>query len=385
MKQPTKTKPSTSTKGLIDQIQAAGLYPPEAVTMMVTGQCNLDCRHCLLDCGALANASPVAASILLPLIDDFTRLGIDSVSLTGGEILTHPEWQRILEFCLNHARIKHVCLQTNATLINGRHLKALLDMQLDKLTIQVSLDGARARTHNLIRGPGSYARVMAGLHLLVEVGLGERTQVAFTEMEHNFHELPELLEKLNKIGIGRLISNTLVKGGRAADSTTINLPIPAQYWELIQFYQCDAGFKALCDKKASIAAIEWFKNRSETSDSSCGCLRDLFVDAQGRIYPCTMLLMERFASQSIHSRPLNQVIREALDKWREIPLLSRKRRNGSQPCSRCGFKKHCGGGCMGRAATTRGELMDPEDRCSLRKAVYNWTLLPGVGTYCRRR
>ena len=385
MKQSKKTKPSTSTQELIAQIQAAGLYPPEAATIMVTGQCNLDCRHCLLDCGALTNASPVDASILLPVINDLARLGITSINLTGGEILTHPEWHRILDFCLNHDRIKRVCLQTNATLITSRHLKALLDLQLDKLTIQVSLDGARPRTHNLIRGPGSYARVIAALHLLVEVGLGERTQVAFTEMEHNFHELPELLEKLDKMGIGRLISSTLIKGGRAATSATINPPIPAQYWELIQLYQCDAKFKALCDQKANIAAIEWFKNRSETSDSRCGCLKELFVDAQGRIFPCTMLLMERFASQSVHTRPLRQIIPEMLQKWGEIPTLSRKRQNDSQPCSRCTFRKHCGGGCMGRAATIRGELMGPEDRCSLRKAVYNWIFLPSAGAFCRRR
>ena len=118
----------------------------------------------------------------------------------------------------------------------------------------------------------------------------------------------------------RLISSTLIKDGRAATSTTINLPIPAQYWELIQLYQCDAKFKALCDQKANIAAIEWFKNRSETSDSSCGCLKELFIDAQGRIFPCTMLLMERFASQSVHTRPLRQIMPEMLQKWAEIPI-----------------------------------------------------------------
>jgi hypothetical protein len=39
---------------------------------------------------------------------------------------------------------------------------------------------------------------------------------------------------------------------------------------------------------------------------------------------------------------------------------------------------------MGRAASINGELMVPEDRCALRKAVYQWTELPSVASFCCR-
>jgi radical SAM protein with 4Fe4S-binding SPASM domain len=94
------------------------------------------------------------------------------------------------------------------------------------------------------------------------------------------------------------------------------------------------------------------------------------VDARGYLYPCTMLLLDCYASESIYSQPLDQIIEKALAKWREIPILNRKRQSELPSCLRCAGKNHCGGGCMGRAATSRGELMDPEDRCALRKAVY---------------
>ncbi len=369
---------------LIKQIRVAGLQSPETMTLMVTNGCNLHCRHCWMDCSPLKSATAVATSEILHLIDAFADLGGTCIKLTGGEILTHPDCHQILRFCSDHARINGVGLQTNATLITRKHLEALLELQPDKLTIQVSLDGARAKTHDFVRGPGSYADTMAGLRMLVDVGLGPRTQVAFTEMAHNFCELPQLLEKTNELGIGHLVSSTLIKGGRAAASAQIRQPIPAQYWELIQLYQTDAIFKKLYDQTATIAAVEWFKNRSKPTAGSCGCLKNLFVDTRGCLYPCTMLLMDRYASESVYANPLVQTIAKTLSKWREIPTLSRKRQSEIPTCSRCTCKSHCGGGCMGRAATICGELMVPEDRCSLRKAVYHWTKLPSAGSFCRK-
>jgi radical SAM protein with 4Fe4S-binding SPASM domain len=383
-KKPNKEHLVTSPGNIIAQIKAVGLHPPHSMTLMVTDKCNLFCRHCWLDCCTLDKAAPVPARKITDLADAFAKLGGTRINLTGGEVLSHPEWHSILTFCTEHSRIDGVCLQTNGILLTHEKIKALQNMRTDKLTIQVSLDGARARTHDIVRGPGSFFRAMAGLRLLAGAGLGQRTQVAFTEMAHNIHELPELLEKLDDMGIGRLVSGTVVLGGRAAASKRIGLPMPVQFWELIDYYQSDAIFKALYDRKANVAAIEWFKNRTATSSSTCSCLKHMFVDARGYLYPCTMLLLDRYAVEGAYTQPLNRTLQKALSKWREIPILSRKRHRRIASCSRCAFKDHCAGGCMGRAAAVSGELMVPEDRCALRKAVYQWTKLPGVASFCHR-
>ena len=370
---------------IIAQIKAVDLHPPQSMTLMVTDKCNLFCRHCWLDCCTLDRAAPVPSRKVTDLVDAFAKMGGTQINLTGGEILSHPEWHPILTFCTEHSRINGVCLQTNGILLTPEKIEILRNMQSDKLTIQISLDGARPRTHDLVRGPGSFFRAMAGLRLLVGAGLGPRTQVAFTEMRHNIHELPELLEILDDMGIGRLVSGTVVLGGRAAASKRINLPMPVQYWELIDYYQSDAIFNTLYDRKANVAAIEWFKNRTNTSRSTCSCLKHMFVDARGYLYPCTMLMLDRYAVEGAYTQPLEQTLRKALSKWHEIPILSRERHRRIASCSRCAFKGHCGGGCMGRAASVNGELMAPEDRCALRKAVYRWTELPSAASFCRRQ
>lgn len=368
------TPPSPEKEDLLQLIRAAGLHTPESMTMMVTGGCNLQCRHCWLDCRAVECSSPVAAEKITGAINEFTQLGGTRITLTGGEILTHPDWPAILQFSLDHTRIRGVTLQTNATIITPNHIVDLKKLQLDKLTIQVSLDGASARSHDRVRGRGSFANAMTGIDLLVEAGLGFRVQVAFTEMAHNFSELPDLLKSIDKLGIARLVSGTLVKGGRAAGSAQLHLPTPDQYRELIRLYHTNADFKALYDQKANISAIEWFQNRTEPAMEGCSCIKHMFLDSQGSLYPCTMLLLERFATSSIYSRPMHVVIKEALSNWSDISILSRKRQNAIKSCLRCADKQHCGGGCMGRAATVQGELMTPEDRCELRQAVYRWKM-----------
>jgi radical SAM protein with 4Fe4S-binding SPASM domain len=362
------------TTDLIKQIRAAGLHPPQSLTLMVTDGCNLRCRHCLHACRPLPRAAMVPTAKIVPVIDGFTQLGGKRLNLTGGEFLSHPDWMGILRYCIQHDRIQEVCLQTNATLITQKHCKSLLELNTAKLTIQVSLDGANAATHDMLRGAGGYGRAMTGLHLLAEAGLGPQTQVAFTEMVHNFCELPQLLEKVDQMGLDRLISGTLLKGGRAANAATVGLPTPDQYRELIQRYAADSNFRKLCEQKATIAALEWFKNRTASTDVGCCCIKELFMDTRGCLYPCTLLLWDRYASQSAHNQPLERVLQKALGQWREIPILSRERGNRLETCIQCPGRNHCRGGCLGRALTCHGDVMTTEDRCALRKAVYAWSM-----------
>jgi radical SAM protein with 4Fe4S-binding SPASM domain len=364
---------SASDAELIGQIRDAGFQRPESLTIMVTDGCNLRCRHCWLDCPALADAVVVDSAKILRIIDRFIPLGVRRVNLTGGEILSHPDWERILRFCIDHPALDGICLQTNATLITRRQMNELQRLPSDKLTIQVSLDGPSAPTHDIVRGTGSFDRAMRGLRLLLEAGFGPQIQVAFTEMAHNFDELPALLKTVDALGINRLISSTLISGGRAGSSTRMQLPRPAQYRRLIKRYQMDPQFKTLYERKGSIAAIEWFKHREDVSDGDCDCLKDIFIDSRGHIYPCTMLLLDDYASESVYDRPLDLVIRQALITWREIPAMHRQRRNEMASCTDCPGRMHCRGGCMGRAASSGEGMMAPEDRCFLRKAVYGWS------------
>jgi MoaA/NifB/PqqE/SkfB family radical SAM enzyme len=103
--------------------------------------------------------------------------------LTGGEPLCHPDWFRLLR-CARDLDFPQLALQTNADLIRDDTAEALASLDFPGLSIQVSLDGATAASHDLVRGTGAFAGALAGLKRLVAVGLAPRLSLFLSEMRH---------------------------------------------------------------------------------------------------------------------------------------------------------------------------------------------------------
>jgi len=297
-------------------------------------------------------------------------MGGTGLTLTGGEVLTHPDWLEILAFACNLSALKEVCLQTNAMQVT-RHMAAeLRDLSCSKLWIQISMDGTSAQSHDLVRGNGSFDLALRGLDCLLDAGMGAQIRIAFTEMAHNMSEIGQLMKRLEASGIGQLVSGTLIKGGRAGRTNRLRLPTANQYAEIVNRYRSDHAFRTLYDKMGNIAAIEWYKGRSVPAKRICSCIKTPFVTAEGRMYPCVMLSDEKYGIGGIHHSPMADVILAALPLWAELPVMERMRREALENCRGCPGEAHCGGGCMGRAHAAHGDLMSVEDRCELRRAVY---------------
>lgn len=292
--------------------------------------------------------------------------------ITGGEPLLHSDWIEILSFACTRAEFGEVCLQTNGTLLSESDVDAISRLADNRLLLQVSLEGATAETNDVVRGNGSFDRIVESLHRLVEAGLGTRTRLAFTEMRHNIDELPRMFELVETMGIGKLITGTMVCGGRAAREDVLAMPTPAQYQRLLDRYHSDAHFRSRYRERGNVAAIEWYEGKANPSDHACSCIETPFISAAGRMYPCVMLLCDEYAVENAHSRRLEESIDSALPLWWRLAETHRRRRETLTSCEECPGLSHCRGGCMGRAYAAHGDFMAPEDRCSLRRAVYSY-------------
>jgi MoaA/NifB/PqqE/SkfB family radical SAM enzyme len=194
----------------------AGVRPPTAITVAITGRCNLLCDHCWVESGTRASAGHVPAEAVIRLAERFAALGGDTIWITGGEPLAHPSWAAILAGCCAQRTLRTVGLQTNGTLVDDDAVEALRALPRRKLLVQVSLDGESARTHDRVRGRRSFDATMRGLGRLAAAGLGKRTRIAFTEMRHNMEDIPELLRLVDDLGLEGLVGGTFVRAGRAA-------------------------------------------------------------------------------------------------------------------------------------------------------------------------
>lgn len=362
---------SYSTQEVLRRIDESGLTRPKHLTLMITDKCNLRCHHCLLDCSPdLGRQAPTEA--VIEIIAGFARLGGERLMITGGEPLLHPDWIEILSFACGRAEFSEVGFQTNATLMSESHVDAISRLAGNRLVLQVSLEGSTAKTNDAVRGTGSFDRIVEGLRRLVEAGLGTKTRLAFTEMHHNIDELPQMFELAEEMGIGKLIAGTMVCGGRAAQEDVLAMPTPAQYQRLLDRYHSDAHFRRRYRERGNIAAIEWYEGKANPADHACSCIETPFISATGRMYPCVMLLCDEYSVENVHSCRLEEAIDSALPLWSRLAETHRRRRATLASCAECPGLLHCNGGCMGRAYAAHGDFMAPEDRCSLRRAVYSY-------------
>jgi radical SAM protein with 4Fe4S-binding SPASM domain len=348
-----------------------GLGPPRHLNLAITDYCNLKCLHCWPQCGPRGRAAGLDPSYLRETIEKFICMGVEELCLTGGEPLTHSAWLSILLFACAQPELKSISMQTNAALLGGAEAAQLAAVEHPGLNIQVSLDGATAGTHDFLRGKGSFAAATRGLRHLVDVGLGSRTTVVFTETERNLSEIPELIIHLKELGIGWFVSGTLVLAQRARHHA-LSLPTAQQYAGLLERYQGDADFRNSYEAMGNVAALEWFKGRDNPDASQCLSCQKLYIDGQGQLFPCTMLPLPRYALRDVYQRSARELVAEAADLWSELPELSRLRPQRIAQCLKCENTLHCAGGCLGRAQGPPGDFMRVEDRCVLRKAVYAW-------------
>jgi len=171
-------------------------FPPR-LWIYTNFHCNLACDYCVVASSPSARRRQLTAERFFALVDEAVREGFGEVYVTGGEPFVHPQITAMIEYAC--ARLPTVVL-TNAMLFTGRR-RAELERLAGRrgLTLQSSLDGARAQTHDRWRGAGSWARAIDGLRLAAELGLPLR--VALTQTPDNRDEVEQLRALLEPLGI----------------------------------------------------------------------------------------------------------------------------------------------------------------------------------------
>ena len=122
--------------------------------LQINNACNLSCSHCLVSSGPNGIVGMPTANVAAT-IDAAAVLGAERVYITGGE----PFLRRDIFDLAKHITDTHGCeliVLTNATLFAGRVRELLHTLDRDKLKFQVSIDGARPKTNDSIRGAGTF-------------------------------------------------------------------------------------------------------------------------------------------------------------------------------------------------------------------------------------
>jgi pyruvate-formate lyase-activating enzyme/diadenosine tetraphosphatase ApaH/serine/threonine PP2A family protein phosphatase len=192
------------------------LFPPR-LWVYSNFHCNLACDYCVVASSPSARKRQLSAERFASLVDEALREGFHEIYLTGGEPFAHPQIVEMVEYASD--RMTTVVL-TNAMLFTGRRRRELARLaDRTTLTLQSSIDGASAATHDSWRGAGSWVKAMDGLRYATDLGLALR--VAMTSTPDNGDEVEELRGMLSTLGITGedFAVRPLVQRGFAADAS----------------------------------------------------------------------------------------------------------------------------------------------------------------------
>lgn len=261
-------------------------------TLAVTWRCNYRCTFC--DLPDRAHGDPPLAT-LIQRLRLLRRRGVLAVGITGGEPLLHPQLFELLDEARALGLLIH--LNTNGSRLTLERVPRLLAAGLHSLN--VSLDGARAATHDALRGvPGSFEQIRATVAALLarRSGGAPRVGLVMAVAKANFREVggfARLAQEWNVDAAGFLPHHDFVAGEPALSGERLTA---AEVGELERELEAAAAECDLLDNSDDYRrGIAPFL-AGEATPVECSAPRShLAVDPEGVGYPCVPLMTLRRA------------------------------------------------------------------------------------------
>lgn len=211
--------PTAIPGAAVDQYEA-----PLFVAWQINAECNLNCFHCCEEAG-MAFPDQMSKKQMLGLSAQIVKARIPYVALSGGEPLLCKHFWDVVEYLRNHA--VSVKIETN-----GEYIDEPVAQRLSRLalrSVQISMDGATAASHEKLRERGNWRKVIRACQLMHRQGAN--VEIVFVPTKFNIHEVGEAVDLAAKLDVYGFYTGKLMRIGRAAQNWQKLCPSPDQYRE----------------------------------------------------------------------------------------------------------------------------------------------------------
>jgi len=187
------------------------------VAWNITRTCNLKCIHCYTDSDASKYEGELTTDEGKKLIEELAEFKIPALLFSGGEPLIRPDVFELVE----HAKKQNLrcTLSTNGVLIDKDVAKKIKESGF--VYVGISLDGIGDINDQFRGKEGAFKKAMQGFKNCVE--LGQRTGLRLTLTRHNYENLNEIFDFIEREGIQRACFYHLVYAGRGKGITDSDL------------------------------------------------------------------------------------------------------------------------------------------------------------------
>ena len=338
------------------------LYAPFLIVWDFTHKCNLNCKHCYSNSGAV-NEEELTTKQARAVVDQLADAGVTALAFSGGEPLSRKDFFEVAEHAVK--RGLYVSVATNGTLVTKENV-----------------NGASAKTHDAFRGvPGAFDKAVTGLRNCVEADLC--ACIATTATKSNLEEIPAIVTLAEEIGAERFTYFNFIPTGRGKEhydqdlsaeereklmhyllnrmssgcKTTILTTAPQLARVALQC-QGSGGTGEVMMSMAHMQTAKVTKKAVPLADFIGGCGAGRLycsLSPQGDVHPCVFLPV------NVGNLKTGQF----QDIWLNAPLFKafRNRANLKGSCGKCAYKFICGG-CRARSAAYHdGDILNSDPGC----------------------
>ena len=336
---------------LTDQLKG-GLDAPICLTWELTYACNLDCIHCLSSSGR-RDPRELTTDEAKAVLDELRDLQVFYINIGGGEPMIRRDFFELIDHSIGNGI--GVKFSTNGAFIDTASARRLTE--LDRLDIQISLDGTDAATNDAVRGAGSYDIARRAMDHLAAAGF-EGFKISVVVTRHNVDQLDAFKALADGYG-AQLRVTRLRPSGRGADSWHDLHPTAAQQHQIFNWL-LDHGDRVLTgDSFFHLNALAGPGGERLAGLNMCGAGRVVcLIDPIGDVYACPFVIHDEFRAGSVRDPG------GFTDIWRTSELFTELRKPTSPgACASCGEYDACQGGCMAAKFFTGLPLDGPDPEC----------------------
>lgn len=348
---------------------------PRIVDVSITSRCNLRCRYCYFFDNPAVAYEDQPTEEWVQFFDELGRCGVMNVTLSGGEPLLREDLPTLIASIVRN-RMRFSVLSNGGSIDD--EIAALLFRSGRCDAVQVSVDGSGPKTHDLLRGKGSFEAAVRGIRTLRRHGVPTTARV--TIHRHNVGDLEAIARLLlHDLGLPGFSTNASCCLGTCQEHAGEVL-LDTQQWQLAMetllrlAEEHEQRITAMAGplytarrwremEQARLGQKPPFPNGGSLTGCGCASVK-IAVRPDGVIVPCTML--PHLELGRINRTPLVEV-------WQTSPDLNSLRQRATKRlmefefCTDCDYMPYCTGECPAVAYSLTGQVDHPSPDVCLRR------------------
>ena len=256
-------------------------------TFEITPLCNLNCKMCYVHLSNEAlyatGRKLLSANQWIQIMEQAIAEGMIGATLTGGEAMTHPEFDDIYLYL--QERGIEVAVKSNGILLTEERIRFFVKHPPKK--IQITLYGSDDDTYEKVTGSRCFDKIIAAISRVQENEIP--VSISITPNRYMKDNISDTLRLMEKMGIEVGINSHLMEPRCETGNCIENIDLTTD--EYIEMYKEQAKLKHLAispfpESDIPIPPV----NETPMVGLPCGGGKSSFaVKWDGRMYPCLML------------------------------------------------------------------------------------------------